>query len=137
MSERKVYSRDNPHKDIGAQKFRVRKYYTAWVEYDVVAENKDEADRVVMEHCGIEKIEWEEGYNDSNGEPVEVYANDHNMDHSVDTEIKKVAECVPYEDSDGIYFDDPNWTTSEFEWQVDENQATTTKDEKSNTEVPF
>ena len=32
-----AFSKDNPHKDIGKQKFRVRKAYTAWVEYDVVA----------------------------------------------------------------------------------------------------
>ena len=72
--QKEIIDRDNPHKDIGAQKFTVRKYYTAWVEYEVVAENKDEADRVVMENCGIEKIEWQEGYNDSNGEPIEVSA---------------------------------------------------------------
>ena len=37
-----AFSKDNPHKDIGKQKFRVRKAYTAWVEYDVVAKDKDE-----------------------------------------------------------------------------------------------
>jgi hypothetical protein len=111
---KEIIDRDNPHKDIGAQKFRVRKYYTAWVEYDVVAENKDEADRVVMEHGGIEKIDWAEGYHKD--QPVEVYSNDHNMDHSADTEIKKVAECVPYEDNSTIDYSDPNWTENEFEW---------------------
>ena len=27
-----TYKKDDPHKDIGKQKFRVRKHYTAWVE---------------------------------------------------------------------------------------------------------
>ena len=42
-----IYNKDKPHKDIGKQKFRVRKAYTAWVEYDVVADNHDEAEHQV------------------------------------------------------------------------------------------
>jgi hypothetical protein len=113
--QKEIIDRDTPHKDIGKQKFRVRKYYTAWVEYDVVAENKDEADSIVMDHCGIERIDWQEGYH--NDEPVEVVASDHDMDHSVDTMSHKVAECVPYEDNSTIDFSDPNWTENEFEWK--------------------
>ena len=30
---KKEYNKDNPHKDIGKQKFRVRKSYNVWVEY--------------------------------------------------------------------------------------------------------
>lgn len=136
MSERQVYSKDNPHKDIGKQKFRVRKAYTAWVEYDVVADSKEEAESAVSEHGGIERIEWQEGYH--NDEPVEVYAGDWDPDYSAENGdfTKKVAECVPYEDSDGIYFDDPNWTESEFEWQVDENKEPT-ENKKNDMEVPF
>jgi len=33
--QKEIIDRDTPHKDIGKQKFRVRKSYTAWVEYDV------------------------------------------------------------------------------------------------------
>jgi len=36
--EKEIIGKESPHKDIGKQKFRVRKSYTAWVEYDVVAE---------------------------------------------------------------------------------------------------
>ena len=35
------YKKDNPHKEIGKQKFRVKTCYTAWVEYDVIADSKD------------------------------------------------------------------------------------------------
>ena len=77
-----AFSKDNPHKDIGKQKFRVRKHYTTWVEYDVVANTKEEAEEAVREHGGIEKIEWEEGYHGD--EPVEVYATDWNHDHEAD-----------------------------------------------------
>ena len=51
-----AYKKDAPHKDIGKQKFRVRKHYTVYVEYDVVADNKDEARDAVSEHGGIERI---------------------------------------------------------------------------------
>ena len=39
-----TYKKDDPHKDIGKQKFRVRKAYTAWVEYDVVADKLNAID---------------------------------------------------------------------------------------------
>ena len=76
--DKKVYSKDNPHKDIGKQKFRVRRAYTAWVEYDVIADSKDEAIDAVIENGGIEKIEWEEGWH--KGEPIEVVGSDYNSD---------------------------------------------------------
>ena len=132
---KEIIDKDNPHKDIGKQKFRVRKSYTAWVEYDVVADSKDEAESAVMEHCGIDKIEWSEGYH--NDEPVEVYSNDYNMDHTVESMTHKVAECVPYEDNSTIDYSDPNWTSNEFEW-LDEDYVNPNKeDKKDNMEVPF
>ena len=131
---KKEYSKDNPHKDIGKQKFRVRKAYTAWVEYDVVADSKDEAIDAVIEQGGIEKIEWQEGYH--NDEPVEVYAQDYNSDASEPFEAVKVAECVPYEDSDSIAYDDYEWSTDEFEWKkTGDEEPVETK--KSDMEVPF
>ena len=115
---KKIYGKDNPHPDIGKQKFRVRKAYTAWVEYDVVANSKDEAIDAVIDHGGIEKIEWEEGY--YKDEPVEVYANDWNSDPTEPFEAVKIAECIPYEDSDSIAYDDYDWSTNEFEWKKEE-----------------
>ena len=41
-----TYKKDDPHKDIGKQKFRVRRAYTTWVEYDVVANSKEEAEEI-------------------------------------------------------------------------------------------
>jgi hypothetical protein len=135
--QKEIIDRDNPHKDIGKKKYRVRKAYTAWVEYDVIADSKDEAESAVMEHCGIEKIEWADGYH--KGEPVEVYASDHNLDHDVDIDqpVEKVAECVPYEDNSTVDYSDPNWTSNEFEW-LDEDYVNPNKeDKKDDMEVPF
>ena len=129
-----TFKKDDPHKDIGKQKFRVRRAYTTWVEYDVVADSKEEAEDAVREHGGIDKIEWQEGYH--NDEPVEVYATDWNSDYDYDQPVEKVAECVPYEDSDGIYYDDPTWETQEYMWQIDEDQKPT-ETKKEDMEVPF
>ena len=115
---KKEYGKDNPHKDIGKQKFRVRKAYNVWVEYDVVADSKDEAIDAVIEQGGIERIEWSDGYHKD--EPVEVYAQDYNPDPTESFEATKVAECIPYEDSDSIAYDDCEWSTDEFEWKVEE-----------------
>ena len=132
---KKIYNKDKPHADIGKQKFRVRRYYTAWVEYDVVADSKDEAENAVIEQGGIEEIKWAEGYHKD--EPVEVYANDYNSDYNRDTERAwKVAECVPYRDRDGVYYDDPEWSTNEFEWTKTGDEKSETKT-NNNMEVPF
>ena len=101
------YNKDKPHADIGKSKYRVRMAYTAWVEYDVVANNKDEASDAVIEHGGINSIDWEEGYHKD--EPVEVYASDWNTDHSEGAgtfDTTKVAECIPYEDNSTIDYSD-------------------------------
>ena len=132
---KKIYNKDKQHADIGKQKFRVRRYYTAWVEYDVVADSKDEAENAVIEQGGIEEIKWAEGYHKD--EPVEVYAHDYNSDYDRDTERAwKVAECVPYEDNDCIDFEDPNWTTDDYEWSKTGDEETETKT-NNNMEVPF
>jgi len=134
---KEIIDKDNPHKDIGKKKYRVRKAYTAWVEYDVIADSKDEAESAVMEHCGIEKIEWADGYH--NGEPVEVYASDHNLDHDVDIDqpVEKIEECVPYEDNSTVDYSDPNWTSNEFEWSDEDYVNPNKEDKKDDMEVPF
>ena len=121
--QKEIIDKDNPHKDIGKQKFRVRKHYSVWVEYDVVAENRSEAESAVMEHGGIDKIDWADGYH--NDEPVEMYANDWNSDYQAESDdeqygrtprVQKIAECIPYEDSSTIDYSDPNWSTDDWEW---------------------
>ena len=143
MSDIKEYYKENPNKDIGKQKFRVRKFYSVWVEYDVVAENKSEAESAVMEHGGIKSIDWADGYH--NDEPVEMYANDWNSDYQAESDdekygrtprVQKIAECVPYEDNDGIYYDDPNWSTDEWDWKKKGDEPTKSKT-KTEEEMPF
>tara|TARA_Y100000741_G_scaffold275853_1_gene215719 strand:- start:1361 stop:1789 length:429 start_codon:yes stop_codon:yes gene_type:complete len=140
---KEIFDKDNPHKDIGKQKFRVRKHYSVWVEYDVVAENRSEAESAVMEHGGIDKIEWQEGYH--NDEPVEVYANDYESDYQAESDdeqygrtprVQKIAECIPYEDNSTIDYSDPDWSTDEFEWKKKGDEPTRSKT-KTEEEIPF
>ena len=140
---KEIFDKDNPHKDIGKQKFRMRKHYSVWAEYDVVAENRSEAESAVMEHGGIEKIEWQEGYH--NDEPVEVYCNDHESDYQAESDdeqygrtprVQKIAECIPYEDNSTIDYSDPDWSTDEFEWKKKGDEPTRSKT-KTEEEIPF
>ena len=140
---KEIFDKDNPHKDIGKQKFRVRKHYSVWVEYDVVAENRSEAESAVMDQGGIDKIEWQEGYH--NDEPVEVYANDYESDYQAESDdeqygrtprVQKIAECIPYEDNSTIDYSDPDWSTDEFEWKKKGDEPTRSKT-KTEEEMPF
>ena len=135
---KEIHSKDNPHADIGKQKFRVKRYYTAWVEYDVVADSKEEAENAITEQGGIEEIKWAEGYHKD--EPVEVYAGDWNTDHSKDSgtfDVTKIAECIPYEDNSTIDYSDTDWSTNEFDWVQDEDCGRPNVEKKKDLEIPF
>ena len=141
--QKEIIDKDNPHKDIGKQKFRVRKHYSVWVEYDVVAENRSEAESAVMEEGGIDKIDWADGYH--NDEHVEMYANDWNSDYQAESDdeqygrtprVQKIAECIPYEDSSTIDYSDPNWSTDDWEWNKKGDEPTRSKT-KTEEEMPF
>ena len=125
-----TYKKDNPHQDIGKQKFQVKKFYNVEVDYEVVANSKEEAEDAVQEHGGIDKIEFQDGY--YGDEPVEVTYNDHNWDQQAESDyekygreprVQKIEECVPYEDTDidtgeeMLNYEDPDWTTDDFRWK--------------------
>ena len=145
-----TYKKDNPHQDIGKSKYRVRRHYTAWAEYDVVANSKEEAEDAVSEHGGIEKIEWADGY--YGDEPVEVYCSDDTFDSEADSDyekygrtprVQKVEECVPYEEQDidtnehYENYEDPEWTTDSYRWKKEEVETSDKKVETKDDGIPF
>ena len=145
-----TYKKDNPHKDIGKQKFRVKKFYNVEVDYEVVANSKEEAEDAVQEHGGIEKIEWQDGY--YGDEPVEMKYYDHNWDQQAEIDyekygreprVQKIEECVPYEDWDSetdVHFDnyeDPDWTTDSYRWKKEELETSDEKVKTKESEIPF
>ena len=145
-----TYKKDNPHQDIGKQKFRVKKFYNVEVDYEVVANSKEEAEDAVQEHGGIEKIEWQDGY--YGDEPVEMKYYDHNWDQQAEIDyekygreprVQKIEECVPYEDWDSetdVHFDnyeDPDWTTDSYRWKKEELETSDEKVKTKESEIPF
>ena len=145
-----TYKKDNPHQDIGKQKFKVKKFYNVEIEYEVVANSKEEADSAVMEHGGIEKIECQDGY--YGDEPVEMTYNDHNWDQQAENDyekygreprVQKIEECVPYEewdsdtDTDYLNYEDPEWTKDSFRWTKEEVETSDEKVKTKESEIPF
>ena len=145
-----TYKKDNPHQDIGKQKFRVKKFYNVEIDYEVVANSKEEAEDAVQEHGGIEKIEWQDGY--YGDEPVEMKYYDHNWDQQAEIDyekygreprVQKIEECVPYEDWDSdtdVHFEnyeDPEWTTDSYRWKKEELETSDEKVKTKESEIPF
>ena len=142
-----TYKKDDPHQDIGKSKYKVRRHYTCWVEYEVVANSKDEANDAVSEHGGIEKIEWSDGY--YGDDPVEVVGEDYNFDGEADNDYEKyrgpctqkVAECMPTEDQDidtnehFLNYEDSEWSSDEYRWTEKEKESSDKKVAES--EMPF
>ena len=54
-----TYKEDDPHKEIGYQKWRVRKTHEVIMEYEIVAKTKQEADELLEKNecINVEKIE--------------------------------------------------------------------------------
>jgi hypothetical protein len=115
---KEIFEKNNPHPDIGKSKYKVKLGYYIWAEYEVVADSKDEAYDAVHEQGGIDRIKWQEGHHRNN--EVQVIAEDWNPDTTESFEAEKIAECVPYEDSDSIDYSDPSWETEEYMWQKEE-----------------
>ena len=145
-----TYKKDDPHQDIGKQKFQVKKFYNVEVDYEVVANSKEEAEDAVQEHGGIEKIEWQDGY--YGDEPVEMKYYDHNWDQQAEIDyekygreprVQKIEECVPYEDWDSDTdvhyenYEDPEWTTDSYRWKKEELETSDKKVKTKETEIPF
>ena len=145
-----TYKKDTPHQDIGKQKFRVKKFYNVEVDYDVVANSKEEAEDAVQEHGGIDKIEFQDGY--YGDEPVEMIYNDHNWDQQAEIDyekygreprVQKIEECVPYEDQDidtnehYENYEDPEWTKDSYRWKKEELETSDEKVDSKDLGIPF
>ena len=131
-----TYKKDKPNKDIGYQKWLVRKTYEVDMEYEIVAKTKEEAEELLSKE---EKINLEEvdGYGKTFRETIQgKHVNDMSGDEP--TTWKKIEECVPSEDTDidtdrkFINYDDSVWTTDEYEWTKNEDGTDVKKNETTN-----
>ena len=121
----KTYKKDTPDKDIGYQKWLVRKTYEVEMEYEIVAKTKDEAEDLLDKEEKI-KLEEVDAYGKTFRETIKgQHSND--MQGDEPTTWKKIEECVPTEDSDietnesFLNYEDPSWTTQEIEWNKNED----------------
>jgi hypothetical protein len=128
-----TYKKDNPNKEIGYQKWRVRKTHEVIMEYTITAKTKKEADELLEQKECI-KVEDVDDYGDTIRETIKGRnISDFSGDEPV--EWKKIEECVPREDTDidtnerFLNYDDPDWISDDYEWLKNED-GTDIKDEK-------
>jgi len=128
-----TYKKDNPNKEIGYQKWRVRKTHEVIMEYTITAKTKKEADELLEQKECI-KVEDVDDYGNTFRETIKGRnISDFSGDEPV--EWKKIEECVPREDTDidtnerFLNYDDPDWISDDYEWLKNED-GTDIKDEK-------
>ena len=118
------YKKDDPNKEIGYQKWRVRKTHEVIMEYTIVAKTKKEAEEL-LERKETPEEEIDE-YGDTFRETIKSkFTSDLSGDEP--TTWKKVEECVPREDTDidtderFLNYDDPDWISDDYEWLKNED----------------
>ena len=79
-----TYKKDTPDKEIGYQKWQVRKTYEVEMEYEIVAKTKEEADEI-LEKKECVKVEDIDDYGDTYRETIKGrHVNDMSGDEPVD-----------------------------------------------------
>ena len=127
-----TYKKDTPDKEIGYQKWRVRKTYEVDMEYEIVAKTKEEAEELFEKKECI-KVEDVDGYGETFRETIEgKHVNDLSGDEPV--EWKKIEECVPRDDRDidtgkrFLNYEDADWVSDDYEWVKNEDGTNITKE---------
>ena len=129
-----TYKKDMPSKDIGYQKWEVKKTYEVEMMYEIVAKTQKEADELLEKEECI-KLEEVDGYGKTFRETIK---GQHSNDMSGDevTTWKKIEECVPSEDTDSdndfkpfINYEDATWSKDDFEWYKNEDGTNIKKEE--------
>ena len=116
-----TYKKDAPNKDIGYQKWEVRKTYEVEMTYEIVAKTKEDAEEL-LEQKEIVKVEEVDDYGKTFRETIQ---GKHSNDMSGDEPPtwKKIEECTPSEDTDSdnnfkpfLNYEDVTWSKDDYEW---------------------
>jgi len=115
------YKKDTPNKDIGYQKWEVRKTHEVVMVYEIVAKTKEDAENLLEKEENI-KVETVDGYGKTFRETITGNSmSDFSGEEPV--EWKKIEECVPSEDTDSdnnfepfLNYDDTTWSKDDYEW---------------------
>ena len=120
-----TYKKDNPDKEIGYQKWEIRKTHEVIMEYEIVAKTKKEAEELLEQKECI-KVEDVDDYGKTINETIKGrHVND--LEGDEPTTWKKIEECVPMEDTDMdtderyLNYEDPDWTKDDIEWRKNED----------------
>ena len=120
-----TYKKDTPNKEIGYQKWKVKKIYEVEMEYEITAKTKEEAEDLLSNKECI-KVEDIDEYGETFRETMTgKHVNDLSGDESVEWE--KIEECVPREDEDidtgkrFLNYEDPDWISDDYEWRKNED----------------
>ena len=120
-----TYKKDTPHREIGYQKWQVKKTYEVEMLYTIVAKTKKEADELLEKNECV-KVEKVDEYGETFRETITgEHINDLSGDEPV--EWKKIEECIPRDDEDidtgkrFLNYEDPNWSKEDFEWVKNED----------------
>ena len=133
-----TYKKDMPSKDIGYQKWEVRKTYEVEMVYEIVAKTQKDADELLEKEECI-KLEDVDGYGKTFRETI---TGKHSNDMSGDEVAtwKKIEECIPSEDTDSdndfkpfINYEDATWSKDDFEWYKNEDGTNIKKEEHGST----
>ena len=127
-----TYKKDNQDKEIGYQKWEVRKTYEVEMTYEIVAKTKAEAEELLSnkEHIDVEDV-------DEYGETFRsTIQGRHSNDMSGDEEVvwKKIEECLPRDDEDidtgkrFLNYEDADWVSDDYEWVKNEDGTNITKE---------
>jgi len=128
-----TYKKDTPNKEIGYQKWQVRKTYEVEMEYEIVAKTKEEAEDILSskEHVNVEEVD---DYGETFRETIKGrHVNDLSGNEPV--EWKKIEECLPRDDEDidtgkrFLNYEDPDWSGDEYEWKKNEDGTNITKED--------
>ena len=120
-----TYKKNTPHREIGYQKWQVKKTYEVEMLYTIVAKTKKEADELLEKNECV-KVEKVDEYGETFGETITgEHINDLSGDEPV--EWKKIEECLPRDDEDidtgkrFLNYEDPDWSKEDFEWVKNED----------------
>ena len=129
-----TYKKDTPNKDIGYQKWQVRKTYEVDMVYEIVTKTKEEAEELLEKKECI-KVEDVDDYGKTFRETITGrHVNDLDGDEPVT--YKKIEECIPRDDEDidtekrFLNYDDPEWSKDDFEWYKNEDGTNIKKEVK-------
>ena len=120
-----TYKKDTPHREIGYQKWQVKKTYEVEMLYTIVAKTKKEGEELLEKNECV-KVEKVDEYGETFRETITgEHINDLSGDEPV--EWKKIGECVPRDDEDidtgkrFLNYEDPDWISDDYEWVKNED----------------